>query len=254
MKKGAMRRFVSLAGVVTVATVLAGGCTSNVSLPDIVKVENVEGSSNVILVAGRETVKVVPDMVRIEYAIYTQADTAAQCQTDNAGDLDKAIETLESLGVAKTSIQTSAYGMNPIYNWDSGKQEITGYEMTTRITVSDVPVEEAGGILSQSVAAGVNRIDSVNYFSSNYDASYDEALKGAIAMAQRKAEAIAQASGKSIVGIVRVEENGYYPEARYSVYNSRSSGAAKEEAAMDMALMPGEVGVEAQVMVEFELE
>lgn len=98
----------------------------------------------------------------------------------------------------------------------------TGYEMTTRLTVSNIPIDKAGTIISESVAAGVNGIDSVSYFSSNYDASYQEALKGAMAVAKAKADALAEASGKSIVGVAHVEEFGYNPYVR----NSSFSGAA----------------------------
>ncbi len=81
------------------------------------------------------------------------------------------------LGVDEKSIQTSSYGLSPVHDWNSPTQEITGYEMTTRLTVSDIPIENAGTIMSQSVAAGVNGIDSVSYFASSYDESYQEALR-----------------------------------------------------------------------------
>ena len=35
-------------------------------------------------------------------------------------------------------------------------QKITGYQMSTSITVSDIPVENAGKIITASVASGVN--------------------------------------------------------------------------------------------------
>lgn len=158
------------------------------------------------------------------------------------------------LGVDEKSIQTSSYGLSPVHDWNSPTQEITGYEMTTRLTVSDIPIENAGTIMSQSVAAGVNGIDSVSYFASSYDESYQEALKGAMAMAQKKAEALAEAGGKTIAGVARVEEAGYYPQARYSSYNSGAGkSAALETAAADMAVMPGQVSIEAQVVVDYEL-
>ena len=224
-------------------------------VPDTIRVENVEGAKDTITVTGQEEVKVVPDMAQIEYAVYTQGDTAEACQTENAEHLNQTIETLTGLGVEETSIQTSAYSLNPIYDWNSGTQNITGYEMTTRITVSDIPIDQAGEILSESVIAGVNQVDSVSYFSSNYDASYGEALKGAIAMAQEKAQSIAEASGKNVAGISHVEEYGYNPQVRYSSYSGANKAVAETAAAaMDMAVMPGEVSVEAQVSVEFVIE
>ena len=256
MKKSGTK-MICAAGVslaVLMAAAGLGGCTSQVQVPDTIKVQNLDNAAQGITVTGREEVKVVPDMAQIQYAIYTQAATAAECQQQNTQDLNKAIETLKGLGVEEKSIQTSNYGMNPIYNWDSGRQEITGYEMNTQLTVSDVPITEAGSILSKSVEAGVNRIDSVSYFSSNYDASYEEALKGAMEVARTKAQALAEASGKTLGAVASVEEFGYNPSTRYSGYIASGSVKREYEAAADMAVMPGEVSVEAQVTVEFELQ
>ena len=66
------------------------------------------------------------------------------------------------------------------------------------------------------MTAGVNQIESVTYFSSQYDESYQEALKGAVAMARSKAEAMAEASGKKLSSVVDIQEYGYNPQARYS--------------------------------------
>lgn len=90
--------------------------------------------------------------------------------------------------------------------------------------------------------AGVNGIESVDYFSSNYDAAYQEALKKAVAAAQTKAETIAQAGGRTLSGILHVEEQGYNPAARYSNSDTLTYGAgAKMESAADMAVMPGQL-------------
>ncbi|MEW4414358.1 SIMPL domain-containing protein [Clostridium sp. AN503] len=244
-----------LTAAVALSALSLSGCNGATQIPGTIKVENVNSEDHVITVAGREEVKVVPDMAQIIYSVYTREDTAAACQEKNGKDLDSAIETLKGLGVEETSIQTSSYGLSPIRNWNSGNQEITGYEMTTTITVSDIPIDNAGAIMSQSVAAGVNSIDSVSYFSSNYDASYQEALKAAMAVAQAKAEAIAEASGMSIDGVVRVVESGYNPDIRYSSYRSAGSAnkAVETAAAADMAVMPGQVSVEASVSVEYKL-
>ena len=248
--KHIMKKTVYTAGIsaaVAAAALGLGGCGAGAQMPDTLKVQNVGAAENVITVTGREEVKVVPDMAQIEYAVYTREDTAAACQEKNANDLNAAIETLKGLGVEETSIQTSSYGLSPIRNWNSDKQEITGYEMTTSLTVSDIPIDNAGTIITKSVAAGVNGINSVSYFSSSYDASYQEALKGAMAVAQAKAQALAE--------VVHVEEFGYQPETRYASYNAGGSAKMAAAVAEDAAasVMPGQVSVEAQVTVSYEL-
>lgn len=249
------KKTIYTAGLVTVmaAAISLTGCAGGAGVPDTIVIQNTDSTVNKVTVTGKEAVKVVPDMAQIEYAIYTRQDTAEACQTQNNTDLTSAIEALKSLGVEEKSIQTSSYGMNPIYDWNSSEQKITGYEMTTRLTVSDIPIDDAGKIISESVAAGVNGIDSVSYFSSKYDENYQEALKGAMDAAKLKAEALASASGKTLVGVVRVEEYGYNPTARNSAYRA-ASGPGITEAAADMAVMPGEVSIEAQVTVDYEIQ
>ena len=75
-----------------------------------------------------------------------------------------------------------------------------------------------------------------------------------MAVAQAKAQALAEASGKTLAGVVHAEEFGYRPETRYASYNS--GGSAKMAAAVEDAaapVMPGQVSVEAQVTVSYEL-
>lgn len=251
-----MKRY--LIATAMAAAWILGGCSSGMQLPDTVKVENVAEARNSISVSGQEEVKVTPDIAEIRYSVYTRADSPSECQQKNTTDVNAALEVLKGLGIEETSIQTSAYGLNPIHDWSSsnGDGEIVGYEMTTSLTVSDIPIDQAGTILSQSVSAGVNNIDSVSYSSSNYDASYQEALKGAMANARAKADAIAEADGKSVIGIIHAEENGYNPSTRYSVYESAAAGSSmKSNASMDdMSVMPGQVSISAYVQVEYEVE
>lgn len=232
-----------------------GGCAPGVQFPETLRVQNVDGTDNKITVTGQEEVKTVPDMAEIEYSIHTKKDTAAECQEQNSRDVDKAIQTLKSLGMDEKSIQTSSVGLNPVYDWNTPSRDVTGYEMTTRLTLSNVPINKAGAIMSESVTAGVNGIDSLSYFSSNYDESYQDALKGAMNMANAKAKALAEACGKSIVGVAHVREEGYYPEARNSIYTGVGSPETDRVAAgTNMMLMPGEVSVKAQVTVDYIIQ
>ena len=88
-----------------------------------------------------------------------------------------------------------------------------------------------------------------------YDEKYQEALKKAVEMAKGKADAIAEAAGMTVVRAVNIEEGGYYPQARYNTLaSSKQMMAVTEDASADMGVMPGEISVEAQVNVTFEIE
>ena len=219
-----------------------------------------EESQNQVVVTGQDKVTAVPDMAEIAFAVRTQAATAQECQQKNGEDLNAAKEVLKGLGVVERSILTSSYGLDPIYDWNSSTQEITGYEMRTSLTVSDVPIDQAGEMISKAVEAGVNSLDSVSYFCSTYDESYQEAMAKAVEMARTKAQALAEAGGRSLGEVVSIEEYGYNPSQRYASGGSRNMAVEETAAAADgamaagMGVMPGEVDVEAQVTVTFSLE
>lgn len=240
-----------LAAVLISAGAFSLTACGSTAIPDTIKVQNVE--NNVINVNSKEKVKVEPDIAEVVYSVYSQASDAQTCQTQNNSDLEKVLDMLKTLGVEDKSIQTSNYGMNPIYNWEDGKT-ISGYEMTTQVTVSDIPIDQVGQLLSNSVDAGVNSIDSVNYMSSKYDEAYQEALAKAIEASKTKAQAMADAGGCKLGKIVNIQEYGSNQAARYNGYTYGAGAASKESLMADMGVMPGEVEIEANIAVEFSIE
>ncbi len=217
-----------------------------------IQVETME--SQVITVTSRETVQVVPDKAELIYAVATQDEDAARCQSENSEKLNQLVETLKSLGVEETSIQTSGFDLNPRHDWDQNGA-IVGYEAVTQVTVSDVDLDRAGEIITKSVESGVNQIQSVSFLSSQYDEKYQEALRLAVARAQDKAQALADASGCTLGQAVRITEHTAGESYRYSTMNVQRSMGIKEEAAMDMAaVMPGEIEVEANISVEYAIQ
>lgn len=245
----------SACGKVSSAVLTSGGGTSKVmeQLPENTYADNVNAEkleSQMITVTSREVVKVVPDMAEIVYSVQTQDKDAAACQNTNSEKVNQLIEQLKGLGIEETSIQTSGYDMSPRYDWDNNGK-IVGYEVTTQVTVSNVHLDQVGSVLTKSVESGVNQVQSVAFLSSSYDESYHEALKLAVAQAQEKAQALADASGCTLGRPVRITEYNEEQSARY-VNSMRSMKL--ESAAADMAVMPGEIDVEARITVDFAIQ
>ena len=160
-----------------------------------------------VTVSGTGSVSTVPDKAEITFGIETEADTAKQAQDQNTEQADKVISKLKELGVEEKSIKTSGYNMYPRYDYNNGNK-ITGYYVSTRLTVSDQDIDDVGKLITECVAEGINNIDNVNYLCSDYDEEYQEALGKAVTAARRKAETLAQASGKSL-GDVHAIVEGY---------------------------------------------
>lgn len=213
---------------------------------------------NAITVNNSEKVTVVPDIAEIVYSVHTQAKNAASCQQENTASVSQVIELLKSLNVAETSIQTSDYYMNPIYDYSGNTARITGYEATTTLTVSDLPIDELDEILAKSVDGGINTIQSITYMASRYDESYHQALTNAVSAAYEKASVLAQAAGCTVGNVISIQETSGYSEARYTdTALTNMSRSMKKEAEYSLAdtagIMPGEIQIEASIVAEYQL-
>lgn len=215
-------------------------------------------TGNTISVKSSETVNVAPDIAQIIYSVRTEEKTAADCQQNNAEAVSSVIAQLKELGVSEASIQTSDYYMHPVYNYSGNTARVTGYEAITSLTVSDLPIDDLDKILSKSVDGGINTIQSITYMASNYDASYQEALRKAVDTAYQKAQVLAGASGRSVGTALNITEVSGYSEARYNDTarsSMLSSGINEMKMAMEdsAAIMPGEIQVEASIIVEYQM-
>ena len=194
----------------------------------------------------------IPDIAEIVYSIQTQGSDAQTCQKENSATSDQVVALLKQLGIEENSIRTTGYYLNPVYDWSGSIQLLTGYEAVTTLTISDLPMDQVGEVLTQSVDAGVNNIQSISYLSSEYDTAYQEALSLAVAAARTKAEALAQAEGCTVGEILSIQETSGYTQARYNdTALTQSTMSAAEES---VSIMPGELDIEASVVVEFSMQ
>lgn len=211
---------------------------------------------NTIQVNSSEKITIIPDIAEVVYSVRTENKEAATCQQNNSEAVAQVIELLKGLGIKETSIQTSDYYMHPIYSYKNNTTKVVGYEATTTLTVSDLAIDGLGEILAQSVSTGINTIQSITYQASKYDECYQEALTAAINSAYQKAEGMATAAGCSIGHVISIQETSGYSEARYTDYARVGQlNAAKEQALADSSasIMPGEIEVEAEIVVEYQL-
>ncbi len=253
-----MRKRACFLATVLLSCMMLSGCTAGSSNgSDVVYVQSVE-DNHCVTINTKETVKVLPDMAKVEFAIRTEDESAEGCQQKNTEKLDELLAYLKESGVADESIQTAGFSLNPRYNWIENERKLIGYEMTTEVTVSDIEISQVGGLLSGSVQAGVNEIEAVSYYASGYDAAYEKALTKAVQSARKKAEVIAAADNCQIKGLLSVEEYSDSQSGRYISSGLRSTNAEESFSlssydAADMSVMAGEMEVTASIQAVFRL-
>ncbi|OMF36897.1 hypothetical protein BK133_08235 [Paenibacillus sp. FSL H8-0548] len=160
-----------------------------------------------IEVWGEGVVTAAPDRTLITLGTVSEGVELESVQSDNATKVAAIIEALEQLGIARESIKTTQFLIEPQYDYIDGKQEFRGYRVTHLLQVTLDNVTEAGRLIDAAVANGANMVTSIEFDSSEATKARQEALIAAVRNAEAKATTIARALGVSLSAIpCKVEE------------------------------------------------
>jgi hypothetical protein len=225
---------------------------STVSALNVNASEKEYAASDTVTVSGSHTIYISPDKAEIHLGVQTTDKDSKKAQDENAKTVNAIIAKLKELGVKEKSITTSMYNIYQEYDYE--KNEPTGFNVSTSLTVKDLEIESVGNILSECVSAGATEIQYISYKCSNYDEEYENALTEAVAAAKKKAEVLAKATGRS-VGDVQAIVEGYQDTSARFVNKSYSMG---EEAVMaesaDVSIMPEDSEITANVTITWYLK
>ncbi len=204
--------------------------------------------SAALTVTGAAVVTLKADYAQITVGVSTKALTVEEASRENTAAIHAVIAALKDAGVKEEDIATNNYSVSADYDYSSGVQKLTGYQVTNQLTVIIRDMAHIGATLDKATAAGANSIYNIQFLSTQADAAQDEAAGYAVADALRKAKLLADAAGLSLGGILAIEESAaaYYVAAR--------TYAAKDAAASANSILPDDTSVSANVKVVFELK
>ena len=165
-------------------------------------------------VLGEGAVTAVPDRTLITLGTVREGGELELVQSENAAKMSAVIEALERSGIARDSIKTTQFLIEPQYDYIDGKQEFRGYKVTHLLQVTLDNITEAGRLIDKAVAKGANAVTSIEFDSSEAAKAQQEALIAAVRDAEAKAAAIAQALGVSLSAVPCKVEEVTRPESR----------------------------------------
>ena len=174
--------------------------------------------------------------------VQTKGATAAAALGRNATDTKAVIAAVEGAGVAAADIQTTQVSLNADTSNDG--TSIVGYTAFDSIAVTKLAIAKAGSVVDAAVGAGANGVSGPSLSLSSQDALYDSALKAAVAQAKTKAQALADAAGRTLGGVVSIVEGGGETPLPFT------AGAAPK---VSTPIQPGTEDVQATVTVTYAL-
>jgi uncharacterized protein len=232
-----IRRTIILAALLLAAAAIAG--VAQPRLGHSATTPAVPGRT--ITVTGNGSVTAVPDRASWSFSVDTRGATATAALSSNADGAQAVVSALKSAGVAAADLQTTEVSLDPQTSQDG--TTIIGYAASSSVSVT-VPIGRSGPIVDAAVNAGADAVSGPSLALSDQDALYADALKNAVANAQSKAKALADAAGLQLGEVQTVVEGS----APGPVVYQRSAAPA---ASGSIPIEPGTQEVDATATVTY---
>ncbi|HEX8557785.1 MAG TPA: SIMPL domain-containing protein [Pyrinomonadaceae bacterium] len=231
------------------------------ALPRAAGARQQKPSLPLITVSGQAEIRVPPDEAVFDLSVVRldKEVTAAQQQTDES--VRQILALARRYDVPAQNVKTNYITVEMKYTTDlldgdddddekKVKREFVGYEVSKSVNVRFTNLARFEGFFADVLKAGVSRVRSVTFHTSQMRKHRDEARAAAIRAAREKAAALAAEIGQSIGKAYAIEE-----EAPRDLSRSNSVGFAPGSYSSDesSSFAPGTITVSAQVTVSFLL-
>jgi uncharacterized protein YggE len=199
-----------------------------------------------ISVTGTGRVLVKPDVADLSLGVSITRDKAKDSEAAAAAAMANVIAALKAAGIKDEDIQTVNLSLNPVYDWSTNTQRLTGYQTNNIVQVTLRDLTTVGATLDAAVEAGATTVDSLTFRVDDQKPVEAQARGAAMADAKAKADALAKAAGVNITGVQIISEISA-PIPGPIMY--ATAGAPKDAAVTPV--QPGTVTLEVTVTVVY---
>jgi uncharacterized protein YggE len=197
----------------------------------------------------------IPDIVRIEAGVHTEAPNAAEAMRLNQVRMERVRAALARAGIADRDTQTSSFELEAVYSSINGRRDLISYRTSNQLFIRLRDPSTSGRVMDALVAEGVNDIQGPILGYENVEPSLDEARILAIAAARARAELYARGLGMRVRRAVYVsEDSGNNALRNYVGRNDSLSNTLVPAGTVSSTIDPGGRKITATVSVVFELE
>jgi uncharacterized protein YggE len=207
-----------------------------------------------IQVSGSGEAHAAPDYATLSLAIETHARTAAEAAASNAALAQKITQALAQKLNGHGKISTGGYSLYPEYNnpGPNERPKIESYQAQNSITVETAKLDLIGPLIDAAIAAGANRVNSLDFSLRDNAKARNEAIADAANDAQQQAEALASSLGVKLGPVISATTESearpipVMPMARFSAMANVSEAPTP--------VNPGDIIVPATVSLTYAIE
>ena len=163
--------------------------------------------SRTISVTGKGTVHAEPDVATLNISIDVKDIDLGKATNEANAVITEVKSTLNFLGVAEEDIRTANFSVWPEQRYDlEGNPSVEGYRVNHVLRVTVNNIEIVGKVVTESINAGANGVNDIQYTFSDSTELERQARVEAMMDARAKAEQLAELAEVSIVGVKSIND------------------------------------------------
>lgn len=218
-----------------------------------------------IVVIGNGEAEAQPDLFEISIGVEGRGTTQVDALRAFSTTQSRLMETLPQLqGLTGGRVTTGNVNVQPRHEPSCGSREydrdtsdcpIIGYSVASTLTFTGAPVERAGDAISMASEFGATEASLNDYALADMRALQDAANRAAFSDAERQAQMLAEASGRRIVRILRIQDPSARVSEQISVDDIVVTGARRSlRSTVSIVVAPQPVRATSRVTVVYEIE
>jgi len=239
-----MRTKILVFAVLAFALILSacGPTTINQEAQPITRTLNVNGLGSTNL---------TPDIAYIYIGVHSEGPTASEVVSANKVQTNAVLDALKKAGVEEKDLRTTNFSIWPTQQY-SPEGVATGstymVDNTVYVTVRDL--DGLGDLLDDTIAAGANSINSIQFDVADKTDAVKEARTKAVENAKVQAQELADAAG---ITLGEIQNISFYDNSPYPVFDGKGGGGgyAAESA---VAIQPGQLTISVSVNITYGIK
>ena len=203
-------------------------------------------------VNGLGTSYLTPDIAYIYIGVHSEGATASEVVAANKAQTNAVLEALKKAGVADKDLRTTNFSIWPSQQYSpDGKVTGTIYMVDNTVYVTVRNLDGLGALLDDTIAAGANSINSIQFDVADKSAAVKEARAKAVEDAKTQAQELADAAGLKLGEIQNIS---FYDNSPYPVADGKGGGGGTMAANTAVAIQPGQLTISVSVSITYDIK
>ena len=207
--------------------------------------------SRTLNVNGLGSTNLTPDIAYIYIGVHNEGATASEVVKANKVQTNAVLDALKKAGVDEKDLRTTNFSIWPSQQY-SPDGVLTGtiymVDNTVYVTVRDL--EGLGSLLDDTISAGANSINSIQFDVADKTAAVKEARIKAVDDAKIQAQELADDAG---ITLGEIQNISFYDSSPYPVADGKGGGGAAPMAS-SVSIQPGQLTISVSVNITYDIK